>query len=484
MAKLLANRVTKTLLSSGLVLILIAPRVSLSQDSQQSNITTNSQAQAWGDDKSVVLPALEIVGFDFLLNRYNRRYQDRSTYDTSFSSIKHNLHSNWVVDQDRFKINQLFHPYQGSMYFGFARSAGLGFWKSSAYTFAGSALWEIAGETTLPSRNDQLASGVGGDFLGEPLFRMANLLLERGGDSGSRFRRRIGATVISPPTGFNRTFFGDRFDEVYPSHDPIHYSRLLLGTATTTQNVPDPSTGVKRNEGLADFSMDYGIPGKDGYSYGRPFDYFNFQVIASSANGAESVMTRGLLFGTNYEAGQNYRGVWGLYGNYDYLAPQLFRVSSTALSVGTTADWRLSSAVELQGTGLVGTGYAAVGSVLGTNDSDNHYGVAPQALLSLRLILGNRTSLDLGAHEYFVSSLGGAGRGGRDNIARADASFTVRVYRRNGLTIKYLLTRRDASFPDLGSRTQTRGTIGLFYTLLGHERFGTVDWRNRGPGIR
>ena len=29
----------------------------------------------------------------------------------------------------------------------------------------------------------------------------------------------------------------------------------------------------------------------------------------------------------------------------------------------------------------------------------------------------------------------------------------------------------------LGERTQTRGTIGLYYTLLGNDRFGAVDWR-------
>ena len=66
------------------------------------------------------------------------------------------------------------------MYHGFARSAGFNYWEALGNTFAGSALWEIAGEKTPPSRNDQIASGIGGTFLGEALFRMSNLLLERG----------------------------------------------------------------------------------------------------------------------------------------------------------------------------------------------------------------------------------------------------------------------------------------------------------------
>lgn len=445
-----------------------------------------SQNYIWdtGIGKSYSIPALEIVGFDLLLNQFNRHFVDRTgDYDTSLSSVRRNLRSSWVVDRDSFEINQLGHPYQGSMYHGFARSAGLGFWESAAYTFAGSLFWEIAGETTPPSRNDQVASGIGGVLLGEPLFRMANLVLEHG-NGVPRFWREAAAAAISPATGFNRLAFGNRYDGIFASRDPAYYSRLQLGVAATTQNDPGTSTKVKRNEALADFSMDYGLPGKPDYSYRRPFDYFSFQAIASSANVFESVMTRGLLFGKDYEAGNNYRGVWGLYGSYDYLSPQLFRVSSTALSVGTTAQWSLPRSVELQGTALIGAGYASVGTVNGTDQNDNHYGVAPQALLALRLIFSDRASIDMSAREYFVSSVGGAGRGGHDNIMRADVGFTVRIYHQHAIAVKYLVTRRDAGFPDLGDRTQTRGTVGVFYTLLGHDRFGAVDWRRRETDIR
>ena len=93
------------------------------------------------------------------------------------ATIRRNLHSSWGTDRDPFNVNQLGHPYQGAMYHGFARSAGLGYWESAGYAFAGSVVWEIAGEATKPSRNDQVASGIGGTFLGEALFRMSNLVL-------------------------------------------------------------------------------------------------------------------------------------------------------------------------------------------------------------------------------------------------------------------------------------------------------------------
>src|SRR5438874_8579870 len=164
--------------------------------------------------KNYVLPALEIVSFDVLLNLSNRHFIG-SPYHSNLTSIRHNLHHSWVVDNDPFSTNQFGHPYQGSIYHGFARSAGLDFWESLGYTFAGSAFWEIAGETTPPSRNDQIASGIAGSFLGEALFRMVSLLLERGGEAPDVWRE-IGATANSPATGFNRLAFGDRFKPIFP----------------------------------------------------------------------------------------------------------------------------------------------------------------------------------------------------------------------------------------------------------------------------
>jgi hypothetical protein len=55
-----------------------------------------------------------------------------------------------VIDKDPFSINQIGHPYQGSVYYGFARSGGLSYWESLLYTLACSFLWETYGETTAP----------------------------------------------------------------------------------------------------------------------------------------------------------------------------------------------------------------------------------------------------------------------------------------------------------------------------------------------
>ncbi|HUP29621.1 MAG TPA: DUF3943 domain-containing protein, partial [Usitatibacter sp.] len=381
--------------------------------------------------KSYAIPAAEIVGFDFLLNQFDRKYFGCCEFHSNTRSIRRNLRASWVVDHDPFTVNQLGHPYQGSMYHGFARASGLNYWEGLAYTFLGSAFWEIAGETTTPSRNDQVNTGIGGSFLGEALFRIANLALER--SDWRKWERETAAAVVSPPVAFNRLAFGDRFDRPFASRAPAFLSRLQLGFSGTARNEGGgvSTTRLRSNEALADFYIDYGMPGKRDYEYTRPFDYFNFQATASSANGFENVMTRGLLYGRGYgEGAETYRGVAGIYGHYDYIAPQTFRVSSTGVSVGTTFEWRPRDYLALQGTVAGGVGYAAAGTIRSVAEDDFHYGVAPIALVSLRTIFGEHTAIDVTAREYYVSRLGAAARGGHENIARIDASLTFVVHKR------------------------------------------------------
>ena len=431
-----------------------------------------------GEGKSYIIPAFEVTGYLLLLNQFDRHFvEPKDVYRTGTKSSWKNLtDSKWVVDTDPFGTNQFLHPYGGSIYYGLARSTGLNFWESFGYATAGSVLWELGGETGAPSINDQITTPIAGSFFGEPLFRMASLLLENdGGRPG--FWRELGAAALSPPTGFNRLVFGNRFDAVFPSHDPAISTRFQLGASVNTVLTGPATSRFKENEATADFQLAYGLPGKPGYSYTRPFDYFNFQFTASTANTFENIITRGLLVGAPYGVGDSYRGVWGLYGTYDYISPQVFRVSSTALNLGTTAQWWLSHAVALQGTALGGVGYGAAGTIHGSGERDYHYGATPQALLELRLILGDRAMLNVTAHEYYVSGLGSTEHRGSENIARGTASFTVRVYDRHAIALKYVTSQRDAHYPDLPRTYQSVETFSIAYTFLGSTGFGAVEWR-------
>jgi hypothetical protein len=272
---------------------------------------------------------------------------------------------------------------------------------------------------------------------------------------------------------------------VFPSHDPAVFWRLRLGASLNSSlNDQSGSSTINRNEATLDYSMAYGLPGKPGYSYARPFDYFHFELtsVSTADNPIENLMIRGLLLGRDYEAGNAYRGVWGLYGGYDYISPHVFRVSSTSVSLGTTFQWWLSRAVALQGSALGGFGYAAAGNIDKIGDRDYHYGVAPQGLLGLRLILGDRVMFDLTHRAYYVTGLGSSEPGGREVVNRLNTGFTVRIYGRHALGLQYVTSIRDAHYPDRPDSHQTVGTVSLVYTYLGNKHFSAVEWR--GPDSR
>ena len=441
----------------------------------------------WGPgvQKNYLIPALEIPSFLWLLNRFDRTVYGTDIYGTNWNTGWHHvIHGPWTLDNDPFGMNFIMHPYMGSLNYGFARSAGLNFWESFGYTFAASYVWETFGETGPPSINDQIMTSFGGSIMGEALFRMASYVLE---DGKPGFWRELGAAGLSPSTGLNRLAFGNRFKAVWVSNEPATFTRLRLG-ASLTEHQTDQGIGktVKRPEASGDFAMAYGLPGKPGYSYERPFDYFHFEFTAvtlSGGNAFENITTRGLLYGTKYSVGDAYRGIWGLYGSYDYISPTIFRVSSTALSLGTTAQWWLSHSVALQGSALGGVGFGAAGTISAvgdpvTGERDYHYGVVPQGLLALRLIFGQAAMLDLTGREYYVTGTGSDNANGSEHIFRGNASFTVRVYGRHGIGVQYVESHRDAFYSNLPDRHQTVGTVSIAYNFLGDINFGAVEWRD------
>lgn len=430
--------------------------------------------------KNYLLPALEIAGFGLALNGADRLIYGPPDFDSTFGSSWRGItRGAWVVDQDDFSVNQIGHPYQGSLYYGFSRASGLNFWEGLLYSNLGSFFWETCGETTHPSINDQVASGNGGPLIGEPLFRMANLLLE-GGEGPPGFWRELGAAFISPPTGLNRLLFGEKYTPILKSRDaPV--SRHLQGGVGLNSKVRDPGSAavIGRNATIASYSMEYGKPGRDGYLYLRPFDYFTFELggLIENRELFVDVMTRGLLFGEKYERGA-LQGVWGLYGSFDYYSPQVFRFSTTAASLGTTFQWRLPRKLALQGTAAAGLGYGTAGTVLPLADeTDFHYGAAPQGLLALRLLLGDRAMLDATARGYRISSVGASRAQGSENIARVGSSFSVRLFGRHSVGVNYLLTTRSANYAGgrLPARRQLVETVGVAYSILGGSGFGLVS---------
>jgi hypothetical protein len=263
---------------------------------------------------------------------------------------------------------------------------------------------------------------------------------------------------------------------VFPGNEPALSTQWNIGTTVAENRIEGVPNGSTGREGLTEFSIAYGLPGKPDYEYRRPFDYFNFEFAATTSHVFENIMTRGLLAGRPYGSGQ-YRGVWGLYGSYDYMSPQVFRVSTTALSLGTTAEWKLPASMTWQGSVLAGVGYGAGGAKQGVSTRDYHYGVTPQGLLAFRWIFGNRASLDFSGREYRITRVASTINRGSESITRADAALTLRVKGPHAVSVKYLVANRRAHYPDIDSSHQQRGTLSLYYTLVGEKRLNSADWQ-------
>jgi hypothetical protein len=437
-----------------------------------------------GENRSCIIPAIEIPSFVLAFTLAarvilpNDRVNGKLTYQSTPSTFfDHIFDPHWTFDLDKWNTSQINHPLMGTVYYGFARSAGQDFWTSLGYTFMGSFLWETGGETDYSSINDQFMTGIIGAFFGESLFRMASLVLEGGGENPG-FWRELGATFISPSAGFNRLVFGERFSPVFPSHDPALFWRLDL-EETNLVDSTGHVTGIPRVSVGADLSLLYGLPGKPGYSYDRPFDYFDFELAAATGpeNLPQKVITKGLIFGTDYEAGDAYRGIWGLYGSFDYINTPDFRVGTGALDIGTNGQWWFSKRTALQLAALTGIGYGAAGTVPGSVP-DYHHGGAAQALLDLRLIFGDLAMLELGQREYFIDMFGRSKPTGNELMGRTEVGLTVRISGRHAVALKFLSARRD-EYPPGSHNVQTMNQVTLSYTFMSDENFGAVEWREQ-----
>ena len=174
--------------------------------------------------------------------------------------------------------------------------------------------------------------------------------------------------------------------------------------------------------------------------------------------------------------GHNLRGIAGLYGSYDYLSPQLFRIASTGLSLGSNVQWWLAEGLALQGHASAGVGYTSTGTIRPSSGGQYNYGFAPQSALGLRLILGDRLSLDLGARAFFDGKVASREMGSTDRVLRGDAAVTYRVHGPHALTLKYLTSRRRFSFPNILETQQRYDSVGLYYSYQPSNGMGAVKW--------
>lgn len=152
--------------------------------------------------------AAETVGYNIVLNAFDRYVLHGPYSKISWNTIKANFKHGFEWDNDSMQTNLFGHPYSGSFYYNAGRSNGYNFWQSTLFGLWGSAMWELFMENTYPSINDLLATPIGGAAFGEVLYRTSDLVLDDRSSGGERFGRELAGFLIDPMRGFTRIVTG------------------------------------------------------------------------------------------------------------------------------------------------------------------------------------------------------------------------------------------------------------------------------------
>lgn len=428
-------------------------------------------------ERQFLLPLVEIPLMNIALTLNNWAMFNEPWTWVTMDTIAANLSGGWEFDTDDFDINNVGHPYQGSYPYLATRSAGYTFWQGMLGAGLGSFMWEIAGEAEPPSINDMITTTFGGSFLGEALHRTSIALL-RSANGWPYWLRLTGSILLNPVGAFNRWLTDGRYDLADYDDDAPLLGRFsvglnALGQVTTSEVVDFPAV-VLGEEVHFGASLRSGLPGYPGFSPKKPFDHFDVQLEASiSRTPFAKLFVSGLMVGDDFTWGTWGRGVWGLFGSYDFSNPPVLRVSTVAAGPGLGFAASLSRSYELQFIGVVsGVAWGASGALPLSDDIVRPYHIGPggQAWLELQLINRRAGLLRATLRQYLIS--GAYAEPGLEWITTVSFGGAIAVTDWLEITLDGVVTERHTyygdSLPDLYQRG-TQARVGLSWvTTPGH----------------
>lgn len=417
--------------------------------------------------KNYWIPALEVFGINMSIWGYNY-VVGKDFAKISLDSISDNFHKGWIVDTDDFWANQFLHPYHGSLTYNAARSMGLNFYESWAYSFAGSLMWEQFLEVQPPSMNDQVNTPFGGALLGEVLWRMHRLVLDSGGYNPGPWRQFF-ATLISPMAGVNQLMFGDEYrgSLVLPQSWTGEFRAGMLISGESTDNRTGATTSQQGPWFAAGMNLVYGIPGTPDLRLRKPFDHFDFQATIATTDTPQPTATlviQGLLHGDTIGNGGDFGGLWGLYASYDFMGEQVYRAAGFGVGPGVELmkrwDW-----FELHGSSLLELlPWSGAGSTVPFGARDYQYGIGAKGYVQVQMNFDDRATVRLTGREYWVS--GNYTRGSTQDVSFLTAAATLRIWGPHGITGTFDWSRRNATYKDEQSIDQKGHYWTIQYALL------------------
>jgi hypothetical protein len=451
--------------------------------------------------KRPLLAAGQVFAINMGVWAFDRFILDGDYAYINFHTMKQNLRTGFVWDNDNFSTNLFFHPYHGSLYFNAARSNRLNFWQSAPYSIGGSLMWELFMENEPPAINDWIATSLGGSCLGEITWRISDLFVDQSARGMERVAREAAILVISPMRGLNRLLFGDTWKHSSCAGRTIDRPELVFSTSLDFRYLAERSNweeGVKGAQ--VGLNLVYGNPMND--FDGTPYSFFVLDAKFNFMSGQPfvgGVSAKALLWGTHLKSKPDAGLLLGVFQHFNFQDSNPIKSGDTE-----TEPYQISEAASFGGGMICSVPIVSQqlyffsdvyinGVLLGGNHTDYYRvidrdynmgsgysfkilpGISWRNVVFLRLGVdriqlytwkGYKKGLDLSrlSHEEMIY-LNVQGDRGNTALTTITAEMAVQLYENLELNLSqaYYLRRSEyAHFPDV-SYEAVESKIGLLY---------------------
>jgi len=398
---------------------------------------------------------LEMIGFNLIMTLYGKHIMkpDDHGFDVSLDTIKENLKNGFEWDDNSFSANNFRHPYQGSLYFGGARANGYDFYQSSMFAFAGSWLFEYAGEAHHPSVNDWINTAVGGITIGESLYRMSDMVLDNKATGSGRAWRELGGFALSPMRGLNRLITGEAFEvhENPPNRVPDFFAgNFRLGFRTLGE---DNLWTAKSTKAFVSFDVLYGNPFEE--TRGKPFDHFRFGMqinFRNSPHGIGWMQSEGMLFAADVVRTETSHHIFGSFMHFDYLDNEAYTYGGQSLSFSYLSSFRASerfSAVTFLHLQAILLG-ASKSDYFSLSGREYDYGPGLGYKFGAEFRLNRYEFLSLWHEGHWIHSINGNAADHLVSLTRVKLDYPIKGFIGvGGEYVYYIADRNYRDFPDV-----------------------------------
>jgi hypothetical protein len=373
----------------------------------------------------------ELLGLEALSWSFNHFAAEESYADISWQSVRDNLQAGFTFDTDKFATNQIGHAFGGSYYFNAARSNGFTFWESGLFTLAGSALWEIAGETQGPSWNDLVNTTLGGTVTGEATHRLSQMLLDDRTRGGVRVLREAAAGLVNPLQLVTRLLSGDAW-AVRGERGAAPLPSLFVATLDGGARHDSSAGRANPDQAFLSVGIRYGDPFDRAVS--RPFDAFDvaLELTSPSTDLLTHAEVGGLLGGWDLAPGsKGWRHVLGVFMDFDYTNDDTHIFSSQSFRFGLLSRRPLGTKTELRTEALGAVlPLAALGNdhlpeSAGLVGRSYDYGPGAGVTAAVRVRRDERDLATLAYSVFWVHTSNGIGRNATLQSLRAEGRLPV-----------------------------------------------------------